>query len=138
MDLCGGIGGKRLHLHAFLLRGLPKIALHLKTQPEIRVRVECLCQTQGHVCGDPCPAVEYPRERRSHHSQMAGHLCHRPACKIVGEDFSRMSWVVHTHHGTLSLVIILIIDEDSVFALEGECKPPISIDADRIIPRKCA
>ena len=121
---------ERLYLGTFLLRGFPEVALHLQAEPKIGLGMEGFCEAQSHICGDSGPAVEYPRERWPRDTQVTRDFCDGSASEIVGKYLSGMSRVMHPHGwNSLRLVVILIINEDSIFALKGKCKSPTSVDA---------
>jgi len=66
---------ERLYFGSFLLGGEPEIALHLETEPEIRIGVKCLGEPQGHVRRDSGFAVEDAGQGRSCNAQMASDFC---------------------------------------------------------------
>jgi hypothetical protein len=56
--------------------------------------------------------------------------------KILPDHGSGMRRIVHTHIVMLLSVVVLIIDQNRVFALETKCETPIAADHDRPVAFK--
>jgi hypothetical protein len=95
--------------------------LDLQTQPQVWFGLKGFGKAQGHVGGDSSFAVQNTRESGAGDGQMARDFSYAMAGDIAGEDSSGMRWVVHLHDWLLS-VVILVMDEDGVFALIGYFK----------------
>ena len=104
--------GKRLHFGALLAGSDPKIALGLKTKPEIRLGAESLGEAQRHIRRDSRFAIQDARKRRPGHSQMARGLSYLPRLEVISENPAGMRGIVHLHGADFLFVAVPGIDEN--------------------------
>jgi hypothetical protein len=89
--------GNRPRLDLLLAR-FPEIALHLQTEPHLRVRIEGLPYPQRHLSRDRRMTIQHAGQRGSGHTQVLGYLFYCVTSYAVRQTSSRMGWVVHHCH----------------------------------------
>jgi DNA invertase Pin-like site-specific DNA recombinase len=129
---CGGCSvslrslRKRRYLGTWASTGLPQIPLNLIGEPGFRARACQQRHADRHVGGHRSARIQHARELHPGHAKTLGDLRDRHALgQKFAQHFAGVRWVVHRFHFNLS-VVVLIIDQDDVCSLEREGKPPVS------------
>lgn len=117
-----------LHLGPLALRCMPQIVLLLQVEPEFRTAAKGIGKTQRHRGSDGGAAVENAGERRAGYFQPGSGLANGRSADPLAKQLTGVRGIVHSGHDALSfLVIVAIIDEDRILAVESENHSPISI-----------
>lgn len=117
---------------SLVLLDLPKVVLSLHSQPDFgRGRAKGAGEPHGHLWRYGGFAVEHPRQRDPAHAQVLCRRCYAHLTEILPDHGSGMRGIVHTHIGFPLSVVVLVIDQNRVFALETEGKTPVAADHHR-------
>lgn len=116
------------HLLPTPARCHPKIVLRLHSRPEFRRRAQSISQPQCQVGGNARPAIQHPRQSDSRDTKMFRCCADGQLAQVLSKHPSRVWRVKHTHKDAPS-VIILIVNQDSVFTFEGKRQTPIPAEA---------
>ena len=100
---------------------LPKVVVHLHPKPRLRRVIQPFTKPYGHVRRDAGSPVENAGERSSRYAELPRRFSHRnsrPVENSVPKNFAGMRRVKHTSHSRLLLMVVLVIHEDRILAVE--------------------